>query len=124
LPACFDPRAHRVQLYDLLEQAPPEVACWLPDGMSFCVNDETLFCDRVLPQFFSHTKLASFQRQLNIYGFRRLAKVRIPSTPPARVPFPPPLAPTPRPPSTTTHIPLLSLHRFVVENKTSPLERS
>ena len=65
-----------MQLYDLLESAPPSAACLLADGMSFCVLDETLFCEGVLPQFFAHTKMTSFQRQLNIYGFRRLvAKV-------------------------------------------------
>ena len=63
------------KLYALLEQAPPEVVCWTPDGLAFSVQDEEVFCSRELPRFFAHTKMASFQRQLNIFGFQKLARV-------------------------------------------------
>ena len=63
------------KLYELLESSPPAIVGWLPDGTSFRVIDEALFCERVLPRHFSHSKMASFQRQLNIYGFRRVIKV-------------------------------------------------
>ena len=63
------------KLYALLEQASPEVVCWTPDGLAFSVQDEEVFCSRELPRFFAHTKMASFQRQLNIFGFQKLARV-------------------------------------------------
>ena len=64
------------KLYDLLENAPVDMVAWLADGNSFRVVDESAFCERVLPKHFSHSKMASFHRQLNIYGFRLLRKVR------------------------------------------------
>ena len=64
------------KLFDLLDQAPTEIVAWLEDGNSFRVADESTFCERVLPKYFSHSKMASFQRQLNIYGFRRVIKAR------------------------------------------------
>ena len=60
------------KLYDLLQHSSPSVVSWLSDGMSFCVLDEKSFAEDVIPQYFAHSKMASFQRQLNIYGFRRL----------------------------------------------------
>ena len=60
------------KLYELLQHASPSVVSWLSDGMSFCVLDERAFAEEVIPQYFAHSKMASFQRQLNIYGFRRL----------------------------------------------------
>ena len=60
------------KLYDLLENANPAVVAWLVDGMSFYVQDEAQFVSTVLPIYFAHSKMSSFQRQLNIYGFKRL----------------------------------------------------
>ena len=65
------------KLYDMLEQEPEEIVGWLKDGNSFRINDETAFCEHVLPKHYAHNKMASFQRQLNIYGFRRVIKVRM-----------------------------------------------
>ena len=60
------------KLYDLLEQAPSEIVAWLADGNSFRVADESVFCEQVLPKYFSHSKMASFQRQLNNFGYHRV----------------------------------------------------
>lgn len=45
---------------------------WQPHGRAFKVHDVKKFVDNIMPHFFSHTKYASFQRQLNLYGFMRL----------------------------------------------------
>ncbi len=45
---------------------------WQPHGRAFKVHDVKKFVDTIMPHFFQHTKYASFQRQLNLYGFMRL----------------------------------------------------
>jgi hypothetical protein len=49
-----------------------DIATFLPDGRSFRIKDQALFADKVLPVFFPKMKnFASFQRQLNLYDFKR-----------------------------------------------------
>jgi hypothetical protein len=49
-----------------------EIATFLPDGRSFYIKDQALFEKEVLPLFFPNMKnFNSFQRQLNLYDFRR-----------------------------------------------------
>ena len=60
-----------MKLYALLESITDEdIACWTDDGAGFMINSNDRFTEH-LPQFFKHKKLSSFQRQLNLYGFRR-----------------------------------------------------
>ena len=62
------------RLYELLENESPTVVLWAEDGASFKVNDAQTFCQQVLPKYFRHCKLTSFQRQLNLYGFNHITK--------------------------------------------------
>jgi len=69
-----------MKLHDLLEHIQsdePELASivsWQPHGRCFLVHKPKDFADHVLPRFFQQKKYASFQRQLNLYGFSRITR--------------------------------------------------
>lgn len=49
------------------------VVSWQPHGRCFVVHNTELFKE-LLPRYFTLSKIASFQRQLNLYGFTRLTR--------------------------------------------------
>jgi len=64
-------------MLDHIAQHEPQlssIATWQPHGRSFIVHNINQFTEDVLPRFFQQRKYASFQRQLNLYGFTRLTK--------------------------------------------------
>ena len=68
-----------IKLHDMLaaSEADPSLAkivYWLPHGRSFIVSNTKETTENILPTFFDQNKYASFQRQLNLYGFKRLTK--------------------------------------------------
>lgn len=62
------------KLFMLMESECSDVVVWLPHGLAFRILDYKRFADETIPKYFRHTKLTSFQRQLNLYGFRRVTK--------------------------------------------------
>jgi len=49
-----------------------ELICWDESGQSFHVKDQARFAKEILPLYFKHNNIASFIRQLNMYGFRKV----------------------------------------------------
>ena len=62
-----------VKLYNLLQKnLNEEIISWQPHGRCFLLRKPREFLTEVMPLFFKQSKLTSFQRQLNLYGFSRL----------------------------------------------------
>eukprot|EP00934_Nitzschia_sp_Nitz4_P009187 Nitzschia sp. Nitz4//scaffold54_size114964//84269//85502//NITZ4_003861-RA/size114964-processed-gene-0.190-mRNA-1//-1//CDS//3329554381//9177//frame0 len=49
-----------------------DIVAWQPHGRAFLIHKPKEFVNDVLPKYFKHSKLSSFQRQLALYGFVRL----------------------------------------------------
>jgi len=49
------------------------ICSWHSHGRSFLVHNRQKFVKEVMPKFFRQTQFASFQRQLNLYGFQRIS---------------------------------------------------
>jgi hypothetical protein len=64
-----------LKLYDMLERVEKEgyshIVSWQPHGRCFVVHRPDDIED-LLPRYFKLSKIASFQRQLNLYGFLRI----------------------------------------------------
>lgn len=61
-----------IMLDAMCEAGDKSIVCWQPHGRAFMVHKPKDFVQEVMPHFFNQTKYASFQRQLNLYGFSRL----------------------------------------------------
>ena len=53
------------------EEQHSSIISWQNDGISFAIHDKSLFETIVMPLYFQTNKWKSFQKQLNIYGFRK-----------------------------------------------------
>ncbi|KAF3706915.1 Heat shock factor protein 1 [Channa argus] len=68
--------AFLTKLWTLVEDPDTDpLICWSPNGTSFHVFDQGRFSKEVLPKFFKHNNMASFIRQLNMYGFRKVVHI-------------------------------------------------
>ena len=67
-----------LKLHEMLDKIEADglagVISWQPHGRAFLVHKPAEFVSTVMPKYFRQTKLTSFQRQLNLYGFCRLTR--------------------------------------------------
>jgi hypothetical protein len=68
------------KLFAMLEDAEEKgfrhIVSWNAEGNGFMVHDASVFLKTIIPQYFNQTKYKSFQRQLSLYGFTRIAAGR------------------------------------------------
>ncbi|MBN3292540.1 HSF1 protein, partial [Polypterus senegalus] len=68
--------AFLTKLWTLVEDRETNhLICWSSTGTSFHVFDQGRFAKEVLPKYFKHNNMASFVRQLNMYGFRKVVNI-------------------------------------------------
>ncbi|XP_064466484.1 heat shock factor protein-like isoform X2 [Ornithodoros turicata] len=68
--------AFLIKLWKLVEDEDTnDLICWRPNGQSFVIHNQTQFAKELLPLYFKHNNMASFIRQLNMYGFRKVASI-------------------------------------------------
>jgi hypothetical protein len=61
-------------LEDMAGSESQNFVSWQPHGKAFRVHQPEMFTEMIIPRYFKQTKYKSFQRQLHLYGFRRICK--------------------------------------------------
>jgi len=67
----FPEKLHRM-LSEVEARGEEDIVSFQPHGRAFIIRDVDRFCRTVMPRYFQQRKLASFHRQLNLYGFARI----------------------------------------------------
>lgn len=68
----FFPQKLHILLKEVELSGKESIVSWLPHGGAFRVHDRKEFAKTILPQYFDHSNILSFHRQLNLYSFRRI----------------------------------------------------
>lgn len=67
----FPEKLHRM-LRETEEAGESDLVSFFPHGRAFAIHHVERFCREVMPRYFKQSRLSSFQRQLNLYGFTRI----------------------------------------------------
>ncbi|DBA01297.1 TPA: hypothetical protein N0F65_001802 [Lagenidium giganteum] len=65
-----------LHLHQMLRRESAKILRWTEDGMAFQILDKEAMTKHILPKYFKNKNFASFQRQLNYFGFRKWSKAR------------------------------------------------
>lgn len=61
------------KLFFLIDKESSDIIAWQPHGLSFKIQNKKKFSEETIPKYFkNNSKLASFYRQLHLYGFKRI----------------------------------------------------
>ncbi|RHY64068.1 hypothetical protein DYB30_006594 [Aphanomyces astaci] len=63
-------------LYEILEKEDKSIICWSHKGTAFQIRRPDALSKGILPRYFKHNKVSSFQRQLNYFGFKKWTKTQ------------------------------------------------
>lgn len=61
-------------LYDIVNGEDSSIIRWTKDGLGFEITNTEVLENNILGKYFRHQKFASFQRQLNYFGFKKWSK--------------------------------------------------
>jgi hypothetical protein len=67
----FPEKLHRM-IREVEKNGQDSVIGFLSHGRAFAIRDPDRFIKEVMPKYFKQSRLSSFQRQLNLYGFTRV----------------------------------------------------
>jgi hypothetical protein len=62
------------RLWLILATEDPSIIGWSPDGRGIQIRNRARMESIVLPKYYNHSKMRSFQRQLNYFGFKKTNK--------------------------------------------------
>ena len=72
----FPQKLHRM-LSELVKQADgSDMASFLPHGRAFAIHNPKQFASEIMHKYFRMSRFSSFQRQLNLYDFKRISEGR------------------------------------------------
>ncbi|KAL3670867.1 hypothetical protein V7S43_004052 [Phytophthora oleae] len=63
-------------LFQILEVEDPDIITWSHEGTAFQIIQPEELASQILPKYFKHNKVSSFQRQLNYFGFKKWTKTQ------------------------------------------------
>jgi len=67
----FPEKLHRM-LLEIEKDGNAPIISFFPHGRAFGIHDTDQFEEKIMPKYFKQSRLSSFQRQLNLYGFTRV----------------------------------------------------
>ena len=86
--ALFPVRLHKLLQDETIKGPHSDIVSWSYDGRSFKVHDKVRFANEIMPSYFGTTKYRSFQKNLNLWGFKTVtssASRYLPGRPPRQM---------------------------------------